>query len=78
MFESLGEKLQAIFKNLKRKGKLNEKDVDSVLREVRLALLVGRCEPSRSKGLYKTGKRKSCGTGNMEQPYTRPACNKNS
>jgi signal recognition particle subunit SRP54 len=39
MFESLGEKLQAIFKNLKRKGKLNEKDVDSVLREVRLALL---------------------------------------
>lgn len=39
MFESLSEKLQGIFKNLKRTGTLQEKDVDSVLREVRMALL---------------------------------------
>lgn len=39
MFSGLSEKLQATFQKLKRKGKLNEKDVDSALREVRLALL---------------------------------------
>ncbi len=39
MFSGLSEKLQATFQKLKRKGKLSEKDVDSALREVRLALL---------------------------------------
>lgn len=38
-FESLSEKLQGVFKNLKRKGKLSEKDVKAALREVKLALL---------------------------------------
>jgi signal recognition particle subunit SRP54 len=39
MFETLTEKLQGVFRNLARKGKLTEKDVDAALREVRLALL---------------------------------------
>jgi len=39
MFESLTERLQAVFKKLARKGKLREQDVDEALREVRLALL---------------------------------------
>ena len=38
-FESLGEKLQNVFKNLRSKGKLSEKDVKDAMREVRLALL---------------------------------------
>ena len=38
-FESLSEKLSAVFKRLKSKGKLNEADVREVMREVRLALL---------------------------------------
>ena len=38
-FESLSEKLSAVFKRLKSKGKLNESDVKEVMREVRLALL---------------------------------------
>ena len=38
-FESLSEKLSAVFKRLKSKGKLNEADVKEVMREVRLALL---------------------------------------
>ncbi|NLJ99919.1 MAG: signal recognition particle protein [Clostridia bacterium] len=38
-FESLTDKLQSIFRNLKGKGKLSEKDVKAALREVRLALL---------------------------------------
>jgi signal recognition particle subunit SRP54 len=39
MFESLSEKLQRVFDQLGRKGKLSEKDVDEALRQVRLALL---------------------------------------
>ena len=39
MFESLSDKLQAVFSRLSNKGKLSEQDVDLALREVRLALL---------------------------------------
>ncbi|MGD0651811.1 MAG: signal recognition particle protein [Verrucomicrobiia bacterium] len=39
MFDSLSEKLQAVFKNLRGYGKLTEKNVSDALREVRLALL---------------------------------------
>lgn len=38
-FENISEKIQAIFKNLRGKGKLTEKDVQAAMREVRLALL---------------------------------------
>lgn len=39
MFESLADKLENIFKKLKGKGVLKEEDVDSALREIRIALL---------------------------------------
>ncbi len=39
MFETLTEKLQAVFDRLASQGKLTEADVDRALREVRLALL---------------------------------------
>ena len=39
MFESLSDKLQAVFSQLGSKGKLSEADVNAALREVRLALL---------------------------------------
>lgn len=38
-FDSLSEKLQNVFKNLRSKGKLTEADVKSALKEVKLALL---------------------------------------
>lgn len=38
-FESLSEKIQNALGKLRGKGKLNEKDVDAAMREVRLALL---------------------------------------
>jgi len=38
-FENLGEKLQGVFKKLRGKGLLTEKDVKEAMREVRLALL---------------------------------------
>ena len=38
-FESLSEKLQNVFKNLKNKGRLTEADVKAALKEVKMALL---------------------------------------
>lgn len=39
MFENLTERLENVFKQLRRRGKLSESDVDTAMREVRLALL---------------------------------------
>ncbi len=39
MFEGLSSRLDGIFKDLRKRGKLNETDVDSAIREIRLALL---------------------------------------
>ncbi len=39
MFESLSDKLQNVFDQLARQGKLSESDVNAAMREVRLALL---------------------------------------
>ena len=38
-FESLSDKLQNVFKNLRGKGRLNEDDVKEAMKEVRMALL---------------------------------------
>ena len=38
-FDSLSEKLQNIFKNLRGKGRLSEADVKAALKAVKLALL---------------------------------------
>lgn len=39
MFDSLGNRLDEVFKRLRGKGRLTEKDVEAALREIRLALL---------------------------------------
>ncbi len=39
MFEQLSNRLQSVFDGLGRVGKLTEKDVDTAMREVRMALL---------------------------------------
>ena len=38
-FESLSDKLQNVFKNLRGKGRLSEADVKAALKEVKMALL---------------------------------------
>ena len=48
-FETLSERLQSALKSVTRKGKLTEKDVDVMMREVRLALL-GKIEGRRRRG----------------------------
>jgi signal recognition particle subunit SRP54 len=39
MFDSLAEKLQATLAEVRQHGSLTEQDVDSAMREIRLALL---------------------------------------
>ena len=38
-FDSLSEKLQNVFRNLRSKGRLTEDDVKTALKEVKMALL---------------------------------------
>ncbi|MBG9367414.1 signal recognition particle protein [Streptococcus sp. NLN64] len=39
MFESLTERLQSVFKDLRKKGKIDEKDIQEATKEIRMALL---------------------------------------
>jgi signal recognition particle subunit SRP54 len=39
MFEALGDRLEGVFRRLRGRGRLTEKDVEAALREIRLALL---------------------------------------
>ena len=39
MFQSLSSKLTGIFSNLRKRGVLSEADIDSAMREIRVALL---------------------------------------
>lgn len=50
MFVSLSQRLDQIFTQLRRRGKLSEQDVDSAMREVRMALLEADVHYSVVKG----------------------------
>lgn len=65
-FEGLSEKLQDIFKNLRGKGKLSEKDVTTALREVRLALLEADVNYKVVKGLINKIKERAVGSEVLE------------
>src|SRR5512144_2955462 len=39
MFDTLSDRLQSVFKNLRGKGRLSDADVDATAREIRIALL---------------------------------------
>ena len=49
-FDSLTEKLQNVFKNLRSKGRLTEDDVKAALREVKMALLEAGCDERTESG----------------------------
>ena len=50
-FDSLTEKLQNVFKNLRSKGRLTEDDVKTALKEVKMALLEADVNFKVVKGL---------------------------
>jgi len=61
LFESLSEKLQRVFKNLRGEGKLTEANIQEALREIRLALLEADVNFKVVKQLLDGIKQKSLG-----------------
>ena len=53
-FDSLSEKLQNVFRNLRSKGRLTEDDVKTALKEVKMALLEADVNFKVVKALLKT------------------------
>ncbi|HEX9013390.1 MAG TPA: signal recognition particle protein [Anaerolineaceae bacterium] len=61
MFETLTNRLNQVFQNLRRHGKLSEEDVDAAMREVRLALLEADVHYSVVKEFVKRVRERSIG-----------------
>src|SRR6266404_745025 len=61
MFDSLSEKLQSVFKNLRGYGMLTEKNVADALREVRLALLEADVNYKVAKDFIERTKQRALG-----------------
>lgn len=61
MFESLSDRLQEVFDQLGRKGKLTEDDVNTALREVRMALLEADVNIKVTKDFIKRVQARSIG-----------------
>lgn len=60
-FDSLSEKLQNVFKNLRSKGRLTEEDVKAALKEVKMALLEADVNFKVVKGFIKTVQERAVG-----------------
>jgi len=61
MFDSLSDKLQSVFKNLRGYGKLTEKNVADALREVRVALLEADVNYKVAKDFIERTKQRALG-----------------
>ena len=66
-FESLSEKLQNVFKNLRSKGRLTEADVKTALKEVKMALLEADVSFKVVKQFIKIGTGACGGAGRDER-----------
>tara|TARA_B100000029_G_scaffold316368_1_gene308788 strand:+ start:28863 stop:30221 length:1359 start_codon:yes stop_codon:yes gene_type:complete len=62
MFKNLSERLTGIFDKLKSRGSLNENDVDTALREVRIALLEADVSLETVKEFLDKAKKKAVGS----------------
>ena len=60
-FDSLSEKLQNVFKNLRSKGRLTEEDVKAALKEVKMALLEADVNFKVVKGFVKDVQERAIG-----------------
>lgn len=65
VFESLSDRLQGALGKLTGKGKLNEKDIDTAMREIRLSLLEADVNYKVVKDFVKTVKERSLGADVM-------------
>lgn len=62
MLQALANKLQAVFKNLRGLGKISESNIESTLREIRLALLSADVNYQVAKELCEEVKKRALGT----------------
>ncbi|MBR6940312.1 MAG: signal recognition particle receptor subunit alpha, partial [Clostridia bacterium] len=65
-FDGLSDRLEATFKNLRSKGSLNEADVRSAMREVRMALFEADVNYKVAKDFTNTVTEKAIGEKVME------------
>src|SRR6185436_17010206 len=66
MFETLSEKLQRVFKNLRGEGRLSEQHLDEALKEIRMALLEADVNFKVVKQFTDTVKKKALGQEVMQ------------
>jgi signal recognition particle subunit SRP54 len=66
MFDQLGERLQATLSEVRSRGKLSEDDIDSAMREIRLALLEADVNFKVVKAFTATVKERALGAEVME------------
>jgi signal recognition particle subunit SRP54 len=66
MFDQLSERLQSTLSEVRSRGKLNESDVDSAMREIRLALLEADVNFKVVKAFTKTLKERCLGSDVLE------------
>jgi signal recognition particle subunit SRP54 len=66
MFDQLSERLQSTLSEVRSRGKLSESDVDSAMREIRLALLEADVNFKVVKGFTKTLKERCLGSDVLE------------
>ena len=62
-FDSLTEKLQNVFKNLRSKGRLTEDDVKEALKEIKRALLAADVNFKVVKDFIKSVQERAIGSG---------------
>ena len=62
MFDALTGRLNGVFDRLRGKGRLGEKDVDSALREVRMALLEADVNVGVAKAMLGRVRERALGT----------------
>ena len=67
-FESLADKLQNVFKNLRGKGRLTEADVKTALKEVKMALLEADVSFKVVKQFISSVQERAIGTGCSYKP----------
>ncbi len=65
-FESLGDKLQTVFKKLRGRGRVSEADIKEAMREVRLALLEADVNFKVARDFIKTVSEKAVGADVLE------------
>ena len=73
-FESLTEKLQNVFKNLRSKGRLTEEDVKAALKEVKMALLEADVNFKVVKQFIKTVEERAVGADVMNRTDGKRIC----